>query len=131
MNLQFLFINSIYFFLTQASPALTPRLNALSAGRFFESFEMQLLTLSLITFDVAAAVATTLLTCGGYPDTPLAQVALNALEVRALLHLLTCGAKFDESKECLWRDCFFFNCLCLKTIIALNFSGSRLLLLTG
>jgi hypothetical protein len=43
---------------------------------------MQLLTLSLIAFDVAAAVTTTLLTCGGYPESALTRAGLNVLEVR-------------------------------------------------
>ena len=43
---------------------------------------MQLLTLLLIAFDVAAAVTTTLLTCGGYPESALTRAGLNVLEVR-------------------------------------------------
>jgi hypothetical protein len=67
---------------------------------------MQLLTLSLITFDVAAAVATTLLTCGGYPDTSLAQIAaLNVLEVCSFVAFLTYGTNSDTLNKLLYRWC--------------------------
>ena len=43
-----------------------------------------MLTLSLITFDVAAAVTSMLLTCNGYPESPLLRAMLNMIEVRGM-----------------------------------------------
>ena len=65
------------------SPApSTPKLNANNAGYFFETFEVQLLTLCLIAFDVVAAMTTMLLTCNGAPESGSAAVraALNVME---------------------------------------------------
>ena len=64
----------------------TPTLGAHNAGYFFETFEVQVLTLSLIIIDVAAAVTSMLMTCNGYPESAFARAALNMIEVRLNVH---------------------------------------------
>jgi hypothetical protein len=61
-------------------PPPPPTLNVDNVGYFFESFEVQLVTLCLISFDVIAAVATMLITCDGSISSK-SQTLLNVLEV--------------------------------------------------
>ena len=71
-----------------------PTLDVNNAGYFFETFEVQVLTLSLIAFDVAAAVTSMLLTCNGYPESPLLRAMLNMIEVRGMAEgLLSLASK--------------------------------------
>ena len=59
-----------------------PRISSVhNAGYFFETPEVQLLTLLLIVFDVAAAISSMLITCGGYPDSGILRAVLNMIEV--------------------------------------------------
>ena len=54
-----------------------------STAQFLETFEVQLVTLCLIVFDVTASVVGMLLMCRGAPESAFSRATLHVIEVAA------------------------------------------------